>query len=245
MVASAYRRVCGQALAPHAWNPDSSCLNELCLLAALFPPAQAACVDPVHSNDAGPGDGYADDAWIHVGRRYRCDGDTHHDGDDGQCELPPSAALLRRLGPTGVQSLLPKLRSARLRNVLDPLSQAFGDVLVVFRTKFHPGRQGRLGIPMQLLARLTWAAPILRLHRIGPCGTQRVRLSLWVLCGIVLGRIALGWMVLRWIVLGWIVLRWIVLGRVVLRWVILGRMRLRGRPLLRGLGHVHRIGDGG
>jgi hypothetical protein len=55
-----------------------------------------------------------------------------------------------------------------------------------------------------------------------------------ILCRLVVGRV----------VLGRVVLRGIVLGRVILRRVVLGRMSLRGRPLLRGLGHVHRIGDG-
>jgi hypothetical protein len=71
--------------------------------------------------------------------------------------------------------------------------------------------------------------PILRLYRIRSWGIQRV------------------WLTLRnlgWVVLGSVVLRGIVLGRVILRRVVLGRLRLRGRPLLRGLGHVHRIGDG-
>src|SRR5215217_5261502 len=201
---------------------------------ALLLLAEAACVNPVHPDNASPGDGNSDDAWINLAGGDCCDWDTHHHGDDCQRELSSSAALLRRLGPTGLQSLLSKLRSTRLRNLFDPLGQARGNVLVVFRTQLHPGCERSLGITLQLLARLTWGMPILRLYRIGHSRIQRVWLSWRILCRIVPGRV----------VLRRVVLRRIVLGRVILRRVVLGRMRRRGRPLLRRLGHVHRIGDG-
>jgi hypothetical protein len=85
-------------------------------------------------DNASPGDGYSHNAWIDLAGGDCGDRNAHHNRDDRQCELSPSAALLRRLCATGLQSLLAKLRSARLRNILDPLGQALGDVLVVFRT---------------------------------------------------------------------------------------------------------------
>jgi hypothetical protein len=185
-------------------------------------------MDPIHSDDAGPRDGHPDDAWINLAGADRRDRDTHDYGDDGQRKLPPATGLFGRLRVIGDLSLLPKLCDALVHKILYAFGKVRGYIFGVFGPEFHPRCEGCLRIAPQFFARFMRRATIVRLDWIRSRGIQRVWLSLRILRGIVMWRV-----VLR-----------IVLWRVILRRVVLGWLRLRGRPFLRGLGHVHRIGDG-
>ena len=229
MVASAYRRISAQRMAPHA--RIARIVRRRLLRSksgTYFRLRSIPGVDPVHPDDAGPGDGTpmmlgsTSLALIAViGIPMTIETMASANCRRGRSARPPApdwparppAEALRRALP---QDPLPARPGSR-RHTRCIRAQVPS---VLRKAASASRRNSSLGL---------CGAPILRLHRIGRCGIQRVWLSLRILLGIVLGRV-----VLRGIVLGW----------VVLRRVVLGRMRLGGRPLLRGLGHVHRIGDG-
>jgi len=144
-VASAYRRVPDQAVAPHTGMRDSLVATAT-VRGLLLSPTDRPGMDPVHPDDARPGHGDPKDGWVDIGGGDRRDRDTHDHRDNGQGQLPCPTALLDRLRPAGLVGLPPEFRGTGLGKILYPLSEVGGDRFGILRPKFHPGCQRRLGV---------------------------------------------------------------------------------------------------